>query len=58
MLIYLKLGTISMGRYTTKKYKSISVDDIIEVKVQGKWQKVKIWHINDLIPVEYFGEYQ
>lgn len=57
MLIYIKLGTISMGQYTTKKYKSISVNDIIEVKIQGKWQRVKIWHINDLTPVEYFGEY-
>ena len=46
-----------MGQYTTKKYKSISVNDIIEVKIQGKWQRVKIWHINDLTPVEYFGEY-
>ena len=57
MDMYLKLGTLPMKRYQTKEYKSISVNDIIEVMVQGRWQKVKIWKLYDETPVRYFGEY-
>jgi len=55
--MYLKLGTLPMKRYQTKEYGSIEVGDKIEVMVQGKWRKIKIWKLYDRIPVLYFGEY-
>jgi len=57
MEMYLKLGTLPMKRYQTKEYDSIEVNDKIEVKIQGKWRKIKIWKLYDGIPVLYFGEY-
>jgi len=57
MELYLKLGSLPMKRYQTKEYDSVDVNDIIEVMVRGKWQKVKIWLLYDRIPVLYFGEY-
>ena len=57
MEIYLKLGSLPRKRYQTRDYKSIEEGDIIEVQVQGKWQKVKIWELYDDIPVRYFGGY-
>lgn len=57
MELYLKLGTLPMKRYQTREYNSIEVGDIIEVMVQGKWKKIKIWKLYDKIPVWYFGGY-
>ena len=57
MELRLKLGTLRMKRYQTREYPSIDVDDIIEVRVQGKWQEVRIWKLYDDIPMLYFGEY-
>lgn len=57
MELYLKLGSLPMKRYQTREYNSIEVGDIIEVMVQGKWKKIKIWKLYDKIPVWYFGGY-
>ncbi len=57
MDMLLKLGTLSPKRYQTRDYKSIEVNDKIEVLVRGKWQPVKITKLYDRIPVLYFGEY-
>jgi DNA modification methylase len=51
MDIYMKLGTLPLKRYQTKDYKSIAVNDVIEVLVRGRWQNVKIWQLYDRIPV-------
>lgn len=56
MIMYMKLGTMNMKRYVTKEYKSIEVNDQIDVLVNGRWQNVKIWKLDDGIPVKYFGE--
>lgn len=56
MIMYMKLGTLNMKRYETKEYKSIEVDDQIQVLVDGQWKNVKIWQLYDDIPVKYFGE--
>lgn len=57
MEMYLKLGSLRMKRYQTKEYDSIDVGDEIEVKIRGKWMKIKIWKLYDRIPMLYFGEY-
>ena len=57
MEMHMKLGTLPKKTYQTKEYKSIVEGDVIDVQVQGKWQKVKIWKIYDKIPMIYFGEY-
>lgn len=57
MELYLKLGSLPMKRYQTREYNSIEVGDIIEIMVQGKWKKIKIWKLYDKIPVWYFGGY-
>lgn len=57
MDMYMKLGTLPEKRYETREYKTIDEQDIIDVKIQSKWQQVKIWQIYDRIPVLYFGEY-
>lgn len=56
MIMYMKLGTGCMKRFETKEYKSIEVNDQIDVLVNYRWQNVKIWKIDDDIPMRYFGE--
>ena len=55
--MHLKLGMWPLKTYEAKEYKSIEVNDVIDVKVKGKWQSIKIWKIYDEIPMKYFGEY-
>ena len=57
MELYLKLGTLPMKRYQTRDYKSIEVNDKIDVFIRGNWELIKIDKIYDEIPMKYFGGY-